>query len=93
MSGATAANTDLSLKQLEVTSMSNRILLIAILSVLSGCEHVSGCQYGIAPHSVPSRCMTRVEYKAERQKLQKSQDRTPPKGEKQTDPRYEKWIP
>jgi len=83
--------------------MSIRILLVAIVSVLSGCArlgcallrglHESACQYGVLPQSQPERCMTYAEYKTARVKLRNPKDEVSPKGDKQVDPRYKEWIP
>jgi hypothetical protein len=81
------------LKRAMPTSMLIRILVIALVSVLSGCEHVLDCQYGVVPQSRPARCMTRGEYNAAREKLRNSQDEARPKRDRQADPRYEEWIP
>jgi hypothetical protein len=56
--------------------MSIRILLLAAVSVLSGCAFNSNCLYGIVPQSQPERCMSRADYHTAREKLRQSQDGT-----------------
>ena len=62
--------------------MSSRNLLMAIVSVLSGCalhacsvlSHMSDCQYGVLRQSQPERCMTYAEYQTARGVQRRSHD-------------------
>lgn len=83
--------------------MSVRILLLVVVGALSGCSlraislpkgiSLLGCIYGVLPESQPARCMSKAEYKTAKGKLRSTQDGAASKGGKQTDPRYEEWIP
>lgn len=61
--------------------MSLRILLLVVVTALSGCAVNADCAYGIVPQSQPAepaRCMSRSEYIVAKEKLRQPRDEASP---------------